>query len=160
MAKRNTTKFKSNKQEKDVAKQFEGKQVIASGSLWFADSDVRNNKFLIECKTTAKDFYSITTRVWSKIEKEALKDRMRTPLLVVDLKDCERYVIFNPKHFITQLNTYEVAHSVHGGCASYRLKGYSKEDLPILFSINKDGNKYTLLAMKIDEFLDKFKEEL
>ena len=95
-----TVKRRSQKQEKSVAKMFNAKQVIASGSLWFADSDVRNDLFLIECKTTEKDFYSITTKVWEKIEEEALKDGMRRPLLIVDLRDKDRYVVFNPNQFV------------------------------------------------------------
>ena len=135
MAKKGTTKYKSNLQEKSVAKQFGGKQVIASGALWFAHSDVRNDKFLIECKTTEKGYYSVTNKVWEKIEDEAVKDRMRVPLLIVDLRDRDRYVVFNPSYFEKKVNTYEVFSHVHGGCNSYRLKGYSDENLPILFSV-------------------------
>ena len=96
MAKKGTTKYKSNLQEKSVAKQFGGKQVIASGALWFAHSDVRNDKFLIECKTTEKDFYTITAKVWEKICKEAVRDGLRDPLLIIDLHNNhkERYVCF------------------------------------------------------------------
>ena len=163
MAKKGTTKYKSNIQEKSVAKQFGGKQVIASGSLWFADSDVRNDKFLIECKTTEKDYYSITTKVWEKIEDEALKDRMRTPLLIIDLQDTDRYVVFNPNQFIRQVNTYEVAPHVHGGCKSYRFKGYTQEDLPILFSViplKSKKKNHILMVMKMTEFEDFFEKEL
>lgn len=103
MAKKGTTKYKSNKQEKEVAKLFGGKQVIASGSLWFADSDVRNDKFLIECKTTEKNYYSLTAKVWEKIAEEATRDHMRTPLMVIDLEDKDRVVVFNPKDFSTPL---------------------------------------------------------
>ena len=45
MAKKGTTKYFSNKQEKDVAKQIGGKTVIASGALWHASSDVRNKQY-------------------------------------------------------------------------------------------------------------------
>lgn len=163
MAKKGTTKYKSNLQEKSVAKQFGGKQVIASGALWFAHSDVRNDKFLIECKTTEKDYYSITTKVWEKIEDEALKDRMRTPLLIIDLQDTDRYVVFNPNQFIRQVNTYEVAPHVHGGCKSYRFKGYTQEDLPILFSViplKSKKKNHILMVMKMAEFEDFFEKEL
>ena len=94
-----TVKKRSQKQEKSVAKQFGGKQVIASGALWFAHSDVRNDKFLIECKTTEKDYYSLTAKVWEKIEQEAIRDHLRIPLMVIDLKDTDRYVVFRPKDF-------------------------------------------------------------
>ncbi len=163
MAKKGTTKYKSNKQEKEVAKLFGGKQVIASGSLWFADSDVRNDKFLIECKTTEKDYYTITNKVWEKIEEEALKDRMRTPLLIIDLQDRDRYVVFNPNQFVKQVNTYEIVPHVHGGCNSYKFKGYTDENLPILFSmlpLKSVKKNHILMVMKIAEFEDQFKDEI
>ena len=163
MAKKGTTKYKSNLQEKSVAKQFGGKQVIASGALWFAHSDVRNDKFLIECKTTEKGYYSVTNKVWEKIEGEAVKDRMRVPLLIIDLRDRDRYVVFNPSYFEKKVNTYEVFPHVHGGCNSYRLKGYSDENLPILFSVLSLKSKkknHILMAMKINDFIEHFKEEL
>lgn len=156
MAKKGTTRYRSNKQEKEVAKSLGGKKVIASGSLWFADSDVRNDRFLVECKTTQKDFYSITTKVWEKIENEALKDGMRTPLLVVDLRDSERYVIFNPTQFNTKVDAYDI--SVHGGCKSYRLK---EIDFPKLFSlvpVSSKKRQHLLMVMPFkdfEEFLEK-----
>ena len=110
-----------------------------------------------------KDYYSITTKVWEKIEDEALKDRMRTPLLIIDLQDTDRYVVFNPNQFIRQVNTYEVAPHVHGGCKSYRFKGYTQEDLPILFSViplKSKKKNHILMVMKMTEFEDFFEKEL
>ena len=62
-----TVKKRSQIQEKSVAKDMGAKTVVASGAMWFSKGDVRNDKFLIECKTTEKDFYSITIKVWEKI---------------------------------------------------------------------------------------------
>lgn len=158
-----TVKRRSQKQEKSVAKSFNARPTVASGALWGMKGDVRNDKFLIECKTTEKDYYSITTKVWEKIEDEALKDRMRTPLLIIDLQDTDRYVVFNPNQFIRQLNTYEVAPHVHGGCKSYRFKGYTQEDLPILFSViplKSKKKNHILMVMKMTEFVDFFEKEL
>lgn len=163
MAKKGTTKFKSNKQEKSVAKQMNAKTVIASGALWFASADVRNDKFLIECKTTEKDFYSITTKVWEKISLEADKDGMRIPLLFVDLRDTDRYVVFNPNDFSAQVNTYEIVPHVHGGCKSYRFKGYTEEELPLLFSltpVKMNKKNHILMVMKYADFRKQFEEEL
>ena len=158
-----TVKRRSQKQEKSVAKDFNARPTVASGALWGMKADVRNDKFLIECKTTEKDYYSITTKVWEKIEDEALKDRMRTPLLIIDLQDTDRYVVFNPNQFIRQVNTYEVAPHVHGGCKSYRFKGYTQEDLPILFSViplKSKKKNHILMVMKMTEFEDFFEKEL
>lgn len=158
-----TVKRRSQKQEKSVAKDFNARPTVASGALWGMKGDVRNDKFLIECKTTEKDYYSITTKVWEKIEDEALKDRMRTPLLIIDLQDTDRYVVFNPNQFIRQVNTYEVALHVHGGCKSFRFKGYTQEDLPILFSViplKSKKKNHILMVMKMTEFEDFFEKEL
>lgn len=158
-----TVKRRSQKQEKSVAKNFNAKTVVASGALWGAKGDVRNDKFLIECKTTEKDYYSITTKVWEKIEEEALKDRMRTPLLIIDLQDRDRYVVFNPNQFVKQVNTYEIVPHVHGGCKSYKFKGYTDEDLPILFSmipLKSMKKNHILMVMKIAEFEDYFEDEI
>ena len=94
-----TVKRRSQKQEKSVAKKFNARLTAASGALWGMKADVRGDKFLIECKTTEKDYYILTAKVWEKIQEEAIQDHMRTPLMVIDLKDKDRYVVFRPKDF-------------------------------------------------------------
>ena len=94
-----TVKRRSQKQEKSVAKDFNARVTAASGALWGMKADVRGDKFLIECKTTEKDYYILTAKVWEKIQEEAIQDHMRTPLMVIDLKDKDRYVVFRPKDF-------------------------------------------------------------
>lgn len=94
-----TVKQRSQRQEKSVAKDFNAKTTVASGSKWGMKADVRNDKFLIECKTTQKDYYPLTAKVWEKIEEEAIRDRGRIPLMIIDLQDKFRMVVFNPKYF-------------------------------------------------------------
>lgn len=94
-----TVKRRSQKQEKSVAKKFNARLTAASGALWGMKGDVRSDKYLIECKTTEKDYYTLTSKVWEKIQEEAIQDHMRTPLMVIDLKDKDRYVVFRPKDF-------------------------------------------------------------
>ena len=94
-----TVKRRSQKQEKSVAKKFNARLTAASGALWGMKGDVRSDKYLIECKTTEKDFYTLTAKVWEKIQEEAIQDHMRIPLMVIDLKDTDRYVVFRPKDF-------------------------------------------------------------
>lgn len=98
-----TVKRRSQKQEKSVAKDFNARVTVASGALWGMKGDVRNDKYLIECKTTEKEYYSLTAKVWEKIEEEAVRDRMRTPIMVIDVEDRDRLVVFNPKNFQTPL---------------------------------------------------------
>lgn len=148
-----THRKRSQKQEKAVAKQFNAKPVIASGSLWFADSDVRNDKFLIECKTTKNNYYSLTSKVWEKIEKEAIKDRMRTPLMAIDLEDKHRIIVFNPKYFITPLPEHRVDGSEN---KSFNIR---LEDTNVKFTIC-GVKRNVLYSMSIEEFIVVFKEEL
>lgn len=75
----------SQKQERAVAEEFNAKTVVASGAKWGSKGDVRNDKYLIECKMTQKPFYSLTKSTWEKIEKEAIKDGLRIPMMCVDV---------------------------------------------------------------------------
>lgn len=98
MAKKNTTKYMSNKQEKRVAKSLNAKVTVASGALSFQKADVRADEWLIECKTTEKTYYSLTRRTWEKICKEAVKDGIRMPLMCIDLED-GKYSIAAMRYF-------------------------------------------------------------
>ena len=82
-----------------MAKDFNAKVTVASGALWGMKADVRSDNFLIECKTTEKDYYSLTSKVWEKIEQEAIRDHLRTPLMVIDLEDKDRVIVFRPQDF-------------------------------------------------------------
>lgn len=83
---------KSKKQEQNVAKDIGGSVSIASGALDIQKADVRNDIFLIECKTTEKTFYSLKYSTWKKIENEALKDGLRTPVMCIYLRDGDNSV--------------------------------------------------------------------
>lgn len=162
MARKGTTKYESNKQEKEVAKQFGGKVVIASGSLWFADSDVRTDNLLIECKTTGKDYYSVTSKVWDKIYDEATRDGLRLPLLIVDLNhgtaQSNRYVLFNPNHFEGKSYEYEMSGDITN--TSFRLRDL---EIPTLFGIKptvKTRKTNLIMAMPEDTFLEIYEEDL
>lgn len=85
--KRKTVKERSQKQESKVAKEVKGRVVPASGALDNFKGDVRSLLFLIECKTTEKDYYVFSMKTWDKIVKEALKDNLREPVLQIDIED-------------------------------------------------------------------------
>ena len=130
MARKGTTKYKSNKQEKDVAKILGGKTVMASGSLWQAKGDVRTSRYLVECKTTDKDFYKLEQKILAKIAKEAIKDGLRSPLLVFDCKN-ERFVVFRIKVIDTLVKGRSIS-------LSYKedLKSLNKNENAIGFSVH------------------------
>lgn len=163
-----TVKRRSQKQEKEVASSFNAKTVVASGALWGAKGDCKSDKCLIECKTTEKDFYSVTSNVWEKIEDEAIKDHGRIPLLVVDVEDRDRLVVFNPKYFNSSMPTpYENSYNGDNK-KSFRVS------LNLLNEIGEEIEEYCygklfiicgkkknmLLFMRVKDFYETYKEEL
>ena len=158
-----TVKRRSQKQEKSVAKDFNAKTVVASGALWVAKGDVRNDKFLIECKTTEKDYYSLTATVWEKIEQEAIRDHMRIPLMVIDLEDKDRVVVFRPKDFDpeidTRVMTREIPKSVRVRAKDLGVDEFGDYTSMIVTHIcGKKNNVICLMLQK--DFEEAYKEEL
>ena len=150
-----TVKKRSQLQEKSVAKNLGGRVVVASGALWSAKGDVRNDNYLVECKTTRKDFYTITSKVWEKIVKEANSDHLRTPLLVVDLRDYDRYVIF-PYNILESELENEHTHTFQGKGKSFTFKGL--DDLPYIIATFKSlsGLKDNKIVAVRFQDLDKY----
>ena len=68
------TRYYSSKQEKAVAKKFDGKQTKNSGATLFDKGDVTLDKWLIECKTKTSISESISVKKeWlEKNNKEAI----------------------------------------------------------------------------------------
>ena len=96
-----TIRKKSQKQENRVAKDIAGKVTIASGALYTQKADVRNEEFLIECKTTAKSFYSLKEDIWDKIRREALRDSNRHPLMQIQVNDGKQeFVVMSHNSFL------------------------------------------------------------
>lgn len=77
---------RSQRQEKQCAKDFGGRVVVASGALWFAKSDVVTDKFRIENKSTLKNEFRLSVSVWEKVRKEAYKTE-KIPLIEVLVND-------------------------------------------------------------------------
>ena len=147
-------KKKSQLQEKSVAKDLEAKTVIASGALWGSKGDVRHDEFLVECKTTEKPFYSLTMKVWEKIEKEAVKDGLRIPLMCVDVNDGkDRYAVFLEKHFKHYKTYYDL--EVGDTCWSNKKSFQVIEPTRILMLCYEDKRGETLVFVVApwDDFL-------
>lgn len=162
-----TVKKRSQKQEKSVANDFNAVVTVASGALWGMKADCRSEKCLIECKTTEKKYYPVTSKVWEKIEEEAVRDHMRIPLLVVDLEDSIRYVVFNPDFFTTEVPRPRIEEPAPYK-KSYRLTSnkFDKffddwlEDFKACFFTICGKKRNMLCYMRIKDFAEAFKEEL
>ena len=105
----NYIKRKSKKQEARTAKEFSGKTQPASGALAGAKGDVRTEDYLIENKFTDKSYYPLELCIWKKIEKEAIKDSLRIPMMQIDIIDLE-VVIMTLNDLSDVLEEYGVAY--------------------------------------------------
>ncbi|MFH9731907.1 hypothetical protein [Streptomyces sp. NPDC017260] len=71
-------------QEKRLAAKIGGVTTAGSGNGWAVKNDVRNDKWSIECKTTASNRFTITHSVLVNAEKNAILD-MREMALAVEM---------------------------------------------------------------------------
>lgn len=147
MAVRGTTKFNSNKQEKRVAEELGGNTVIGSGSLWGAKGDVRTEDYLIECKTTEKKTYSLSTSTWFKIQKEAVNDGLRIPVMCIDLDSGQkRLAVFKKNSILVEDKHF---HLVATNNKSIRLGDDNFDYVKVIFSDVEDVNNKPLVLMII-----------
>jgi hypothetical protein len=92
---RNSTRAKSNQQEKRIAKAMGGRQVVGSGSTPFLKGDVIAGKLFIEAKTKMEPSKSISVkREWlEKAKEQALSTRKEDYALAISFGDNREYYI-------------------------------------------------------------------
>ena len=75
-----------NWQKKEIkdAKLFGGRRTPRSGGLWFAKGDSKSDNYLIENKTTDKESFSVSVKLWEKINREALLSK-RIPMISIEM---------------------------------------------------------------------------
>lgn len=95
MANKESTRYKSNIQEKRVAKAMGGRQVIGSGSTPFLKGDVVVDKLFIEAKTKMEPSKSISVKKeWlDKAKEQALAMRKEDYALVISMGDGKDYYV-------------------------------------------------------------------
>lgn len=144
-------KRNSKNQESRVAKEVSGKVTPASGALWGSKGDVRNDLFLIECKTTKNDFYSLTFTVWDKIYVESIKDGLRIPVMCIDLNNgSKRFAVLCTKDLDPVIiDKLPKPDCLKGNIkSSFRLTGVDRR----LITNNK--KTYDLSVIDWDDFLE------
>ena len=87
------------KKEKRNSTDFGARRTPRSGGLWFCKGDSRNGKFLVESKATIHKGFTVTERLWAKLEREGLMSG-RTPILSVGLGNGTELVILDKNDFI------------------------------------------------------------
>ena len=150
----NTLKRISKNQESRVAKEISGKVTPASGALWGAKADVRNDIFLVECKTTEKDFYSLTFNIWDKIYHEAIRDSLRIPVMCIDLLNGkQRYAVMCSKDLPDSLHSslYLLSDYDYLPKTSFRIKTEGH----ILITDKNNNKVYELSVIKWSDFIEK-----
>ena len=152
-------KKKSQIQEKSVAKDLDAKTVIASGALWGSKGDVRHDDFLVECKTTEKPYYSLTMKVWEKIEKEAIKDGLRIPLMCIDVNDGkDRFAVFLEKDFKHYKYYYDLYDGSTHWCDKKSFQVCEPDRILMICYKNKRGETPVFVVAPWDDFLYMLKE--
>ena len=92
---KNSTRAKSNQQEKRIAKAMGGKQVIGSGSTPFLKGDVVADKLFIEAKTKMEPSKSISVKKeWlEKAKAQAIATRKLDYAVAISFGDNKDYYI-------------------------------------------------------------------
>lgn len=95
------TRWYSNRQEKTIAKQIQGKQVANSGATAFNKGDVTTDLFLIEAKTctTERKTFTLHKEWFKKNEEEAFAMGKPYNAVAVDFGDGEQHYIISEKLF-------------------------------------------------------------
>ena len=100
-----STRYYSSKQEKKVAKAVGGKQTANSGATAFSKGDVRNDLFLLECKTHTEFRENFTVKhEWiDKNREEAFQMGKRYSAIVLDWGDGEQHYLIDQRLFLELL---------------------------------------------------------
>ncbi|MFV0135462.1 hypothetical protein ACLGIH_19960 [Streptomyces sp. HMX87] len=88
----------SRTQEKRLAQRIGGTTVAGSGAGWAVKNDVRNDRWSIECKTTASSRFSVTHAALVNAEKNALLD-MRQMAFVFEMHG-RNWVVISEENFL------------------------------------------------------------
>lgn len=152
----------SKKREASMGKQIGGRAHIASGALWFQKGDLSNDLVIIEDKFTHKDFFSITTTILYKIEKEGKKEG-KIPFVTVGFHTQKFSVgIINEKYLLSP-PAEGIVHFVSKG-KSFKLdfttlrNSYLTDASSYLLKITIEGINYYIIEWetlidKLDSFI-------
>lgn len=83
-----SNKHRSKFSEKRAAQVFRGRLQPASGAInqFNLKADVKSDRFLVDDKTTIHASYSVTTKLWKKLHREAWMNRRR-PAMRIEFAD-------------------------------------------------------------------------
>lgn len=95
----------SNKQEERLANLVGGRAQPGSGAKWGAKGDVRAEDYLLECKFTDHESFSVSTKLWAEIKHKAMiAESGRKPALQLEIgKDKLRLVVLSEDDYLELL---------------------------------------------------------
>ena len=169
-------KKKSKAQEVRTAKEFGGKTQLASGALWTAKGDVRTGgertssfnetDFLIENKFTDKPYFILKKETWDKINREAIEDNFRTPLMQIDILEDLQLVVMDLndyKRFNLEEHMQILSETITTNRKSFRIdydkfndldrRAYEMALTPVIFLTLGDDKPVRLVIMKNSDFI-------
>lgn len=118
---------------------------------------MRSDKFLVECKATQSDYYSLTSTTWNKIADEALRDGIRLPLMCIEIKGKKWAVLdLNDFNAIDTKDDGEELVPVVVKSKSFRL--HFDSDDKVVYQCQWGRFTLFLLVIEWDEFLTRIKE--
>lgn len=110
---KNSTRYYSTNQEKQIAKSVGGRRTANSGATMFSKGDVVTKDWLFEAKTCMKeqDSFSIKKEWLDKLKQEAFGNNKPFYSLVFNfgIVSDENYYIISEKHFKQILSILEEA---------------------------------------------------
>lgn len=79
--------------EEDVAEYLNGKRQAGSGNscIAFKKGDIKSEEYLVECKCTGKDCYTLSSKTFGKIINEAINS-FRIPLFAARTNNSDYFV--------------------------------------------------------------------
>lgn len=130
--------------EEDVAAYLDGKRQPASGAKPLFKGDVQNDDFLVECKQTSKEYYTLNIKIWEKICEEA-RNRFRIPLFACRSKTGDFFI----------MNQIDYDEDGEEDLSSYKFRDVDnkknlKVDQEFLTEFQGETCKYSLICFKVD----------
>lgn len=111
------------KKEVSDSKVFGSKLTPRSGGFWFAKGDSRNETYLIEDKTSEHERFSVTTKLWEKINREALLSQ-RVPVMSLSFGEKKlELVVMSKDDFLTYVKEVKLPKDCEW-CDDCEGKGY------------------------------------
>jgi len=96
---------RSKLQERKAAKDYGGTVTPGSGNGWMKKADIHSGKFLVECKTTTKQSYSIKLADLLKLYYQSVIEN-KYPVFEIDF-DGSQYVVLDKSDFIGMMHNLE-----------------------------------------------------